>query len=212
MYPVHGMKKDSKTKDSRQTRGRPRAFDTEKALDRALHLFWKKGYEGTSLSDLTRAMGINRPSLYAAFGNKEALFRKVLDRYTNGPASYVRKALREPRARSVAERLLKGAADLLTGLRHPRGCLMVQGALSCGEEAEPIRKELATSRAAGEAEIRRRLKRAKAEGDLPAHAEPADLARYLATVIHGMSVRAAGGASRAELHRVVRTALRAWPK
>lgn len=206
------MMKASKRMNSRAKRGRPRAFDTERALDRALHVFWKKGYQGTSLSDLTRAMGINRPSLYAAFGNKQALFRTVLHRYTDGPASYVRKALDEPTALAVAERLLRGAADLLTGPRHPRGCLMVQGALSCGEEAEPIRRKLVSSRAAGEAEIRRRLERAKSEGDLPPGAIPADLARYIATVIHGMSVRAAGGASRAELQRVVQMALRAWPK
>jgi AcrR family transcriptional regulator len=198
-------------KASRKRPGRPRAFDPERALDRALRVFWEKGYEGASLSDLTRAMGINRPSLYVAFGNKEALFRKVLDRYKDGPASYVRKALGEPTARGVAERLLEGVADFLTGPRHPRGCLLVQGALSCGEEAEAIRKELVSRRAAGEEEIRRRLERAKSEGDLPADADPGDLAGYLATVIHGMSVRAANGASRAELRQIARVALRAWP-
>src|SRR6516225_7036799 len=103
--------------------GRPRAFDIDKALDRALKVFWRKGYEGASLPELTRAMGINRPSLYAAFGNKEALFRKVLDRYAEGPAAYVREALTEPTARAVAERLLGGAVDLLSGPRGPRGCL-----------------------------------------------------------------------------------------
>src|SRR2546425_106227 len=113
--------------------GRPRAFDTDRALDRALRVFWQKGYEGTSLSDLTRAMDINRPSLYAAFGNKAALFRKVLDRYAEGPASYVREALNEPTARAVVERLLRGAARLQTDPRNPRGCLIVQGELSCSK-------------------------------------------------------------------------------
>src|SRR5437899_2320898 len=100
--------------------GRPRAFDIDKALDRALKVFWRKGYEGASLPDLTRAMGINRPSLYAAFGNKEALFRKAIDRYVEGPASHVREAIHEPKARAVVERLLRGSIDLITDSRNPR--------------------------------------------------------------------------------------------
>jgi AcrR family transcriptional regulator len=193
-------------------KGRPREFDVEKALDRALEVFWRKGYEGASLPELTRAMGINRPSLYAAFGNKEALFRKVLDRYAEGPAAYVREALAEPTARAVAGRVLGGAVDLLTGPRGPRGCLLVHGALACGEAAEPVRRELASRRAAAEAAIRRRFERARAEGDLPADVCPADLARFLVTVLHGMAVEAAGGAGREQLRRVVELALRAWPE
>src|SRR5437763_10008756 len=99
-------------------RGRPRAFDLDKALDRALQVFWRKGYEGASLPDLTQAMGINRPSLYAAFGSKEELFRRALDRYAEGPASYVREALNEPTTRAVAERLLGGAVGLLSDSQH----------------------------------------------------------------------------------------------
>jgi len=193
-------------------RGRPREFDIEKALDRALKVFWRKGYEGASLPDLTKAMRINRPSLYAAFGNKEALFRKVLDRYVEGPAAYVREALDEPTARAVAERLLGGAIDLLTDPRNPQGCLMVQGALACGEAAESVRRELVARRVAGEVAVRQRFERARADGDLPADAGPADLARYVVTVIRGMAVQAAGGASREELRRVVEIALRAWPE
>src|SRR5580658_4662785 len=104
-------------------KGRPRAFDVNQALDRALQVFWRQGYEGSSLADLTQAMGINPPSLYAAFGNKAGLFRETLDRYTDGPAGYVRTALEAPTARAVAERLLQGAIDLLSDERHPRGCL-----------------------------------------------------------------------------------------
>jgi len=193
------------------TVGRPRAFDVDEALDQALKVFWRKGYEGASLPDLTRAMGINRPSLYAAFGNKEALFRKALDRYDDGPAAYVREALEEPTARAVVEALLRGAVDLLSCPRNPHGCLMVQGALSCGSTANPIRRELATRRAAGEAAIRRRFKRAISGGDLPADTDADDLARYVSTVMHGMAVQAAGGASRKALLRVVKMALRAWP-
>jgi AcrR family transcriptional regulator len=196
---------------SARSKGRPRAFDVDRALDRALHLFWRKGYEGTSLSDLTRAMGLNRPSLYAAFGDKEALFRRALDRYADGPAAHVRAALDQPTARAVVDHFLRRMADLITNPRNPAGCLNVQGALACNASAEPIREQLALRRAAGEKALRQRLKRAKAEGDLPRDANPTDLARYVATVAHGMSVQAAGGASRSQLRRVVQTVLRAWP-
>jgi len=191
--------------------GRPRAFNTGRALEHALRVFWEKGYEGASLSDLTGAMGINRPSLYAAFGNKESLFRKVLDCYARGPADYVRKALDQPNARAVAEALLYGAADRLTNSAHPRGCLMVGSALACGDEADPIRKELATRRVQGQDVIRQRFKRAIIDGDLPPDVDPGDLARFVSTVIYGMAVQAAGGATRANLRRVVKTALRSWP-
>jgi AcrR family transcriptional regulator len=192
-------------------KGRPRTFDVDLALDCALKVFWRKGYEGTSLHDLTEAMGINRPSLYAAFGNKEELFRKALDRYAAGPAAHMREALEEPTARAVAERLLRKTADVLTDPCHPPGCLAVHGALSCGEAAESIRQELNARRSASEAALRKRFERAKSEKDLPPVADPADLARYVMTVIQGMAVQAAGGASRDELRRVAETALRAWP-
>src|ERR1700692_3383022 len=107
--------------------GRPRSFDVEKALDRALQVFWRKGYEGASVSDLTKAVGINRPSLYAAFGDKKALFRRALDRYLTGPAAYTQEALKEPTARAVVERLLQGAAGLDAAPRNPGGCLSAQG-------------------------------------------------------------------------------------
>jgi AcrR family transcriptional regulator len=181
-------------------------------LDRALRVFWRKGYEGTTLPDLTKAMGINRPSLYAAFGSKEGLFRKALDLYDEGPAAYVREALKEPTARAVVERLLGGAIDVLTDRRNPRGCLMVQGALACGEAAESMRRELVSRRLAGEAAIRARFERALADGDLPDDSRPADLARYVVAVLQGIAVQAAGGARRAELRRVAEMALRAWPE
>src|ERR1700745_3548941 len=105
--------------------GRPRAFERVGALDRAMHVFWAKGYEGAALSDLTRAMRINRPSLYAAFGNKEQLFRKVLDRYMNGPLAFFQKALAARKARDVVEQIFLGTARMAEDPSIPTGCLMV---------------------------------------------------------------------------------------
>lgn len=192
--------------------GRPRGFDRDRALDQALQVFWRHGYEGASLSDLTRAMGINRPSLYAAFGNKQALFRQALDRYMEGRGAYVGEALNQQRARAVVERLLEGAVNALTTPENPRGCLYVQGALACGKEAASLRRELAARRMAVETQLCLRFKRARAEGELPRDSDPADLARFIATVYQGMAVQASAGASRAELRRVARIALRAWPE
>jgi AcrR family transcriptional regulator len=191
--------------------GRPRAFDIDEALDRALKVFWQKGYEGASLPDLTRAMGINRPSLYAAFGNKEALFRKAIDRYLAGPGCHIGEAIKEPTARGVVERVLRAGMDLVTDSRNPGGCFMVQSALACGDTADAIRRELVKRRAEGEAALRVRFERAVSEGDLPPGSDPADLARYVSTVLHGMSVQAAGGATCDELLKVVEMAMRAWP-
>ena len=193
-------------------RGRPRAFDPDVALERAMHVFWAKGYEGAALSDLTRAMRINRPSLYAAFGNKEQLFRKVLDRYASGPLAYFDKALSAAKARDVIEKILLGAANMASDPRLPAGCLLVQGALACGDSARPVQRETAARRAASEVALRRRLQRAKREGDLSPRAKPAGLARYVMTVLQGMAVQGANGAKRDQLRQVARTALRAWPK
>jgi AcrR family transcriptional regulator len=190
--------------------GRPRAFDPDAALDRAMHVFWAKGYEGASLSDLTRAMRINRPSLYAAFGNKEQLFRKVLDRYMNGPVAWFGKALAAPKARDVVEQIFISTARMAENPGVPPGCLLVQGALACGTAS--ARKEVAARRATAEIALRRRFQRAKREGDLPKNTNPADLAHYVVTVVRGMAVQSAGGASRDELRRVAQIALRAWPK
>lgn len=201
-----------KSGGTKSRRGRPRAFDVDEALDRALNVFWRKGYEGASLPDLTKAMGINRPSMYAAFGNKADLFRKALDRYIEGPAGYMRQSLSEPSARAVVERIFCCAVAMLTDPHHPRGCLAVQGALVCGEESDCVREELVARRESAVTALRRRFQRARKEADLPPDADPAALARYVATVLHGMSVQASSGAKRAELAKVAAIAMRAWPK
>ena len=191
--------------------GRPRAFHMDQALDQALHVFWEKGYAGTTITELTEAMGINPPSLYAAFGNKEKLFKKALDRYEGLRDQILEEAFAAPTAREAVTRLLEGTAERLSDKCNPRGCLMVQGALSGGEECEAVKRDLASRRARVEALIRKRLRRAKREGDLPSDADAAALARFVATVMHGMAVQAAGGVAPKELRAIVNTALRAWP-
>jgi len=191
--------------------GRPRSFDPDKALDRAMYVFWRKGYEGTSLADLTRAMRINAPSLYAAFGNKDALFGKVIDRYVEGPGAYFPKSLEAPTARGVVEQLLNGVVALQVAKRHPGGCLLVRGALSAGDKASRVRKEVAGRLAMAERAIRKRLERAKTEGDLPRHANPTELARFVMAVLDGIAVAGATGAGRKQLKSIGEVALRAWP-
>ncbi|WP_394841928.1 TetR/AcrR family transcriptional regulator [Pendulispora brunnea] len=190
--------------------GRPREFDVDTALVRALELFWRHGYEGTSLSDLTEAMGINRPSLYATFGSKEALFRKALDLYFERYAP-IDAILGEPTARAVVERMLFEVVLLNTGVSTPHGCLGTVGALACSSAAEPIRRDLIARRAQNQELLRQRFEKAKASGDLPADANPADLAFYMITVAQGIAVQAASGASREQLRRVAELALRGWP-
>lgn len=189
-------------------KGRPRAFDMDDALDKALKLFWTKGYEGTSLSDLTQAMGINPPSLYAAFGNKEGLFRHALDRYMGEMAGGC-SALNAPTARGVAEALLYGVANVDPEM--PPGCLLVQAALSCSDSSETVRQELINRRQGAEDALRERFERAQREGDLPPTACPVRLARFLTAISQGISVHAASGVGRQELTEIADMALKAWP-
>jgi len=191
-------------------RGRPREFCVDTALAAALQVFWSKGYEGASLNDLTDAMGVNRPSLYAAFGNKEALFRKALDLYEHDKLAYVGAALEAPTARGVAERLLLGALEMQSG-PDPRGCLGVISSVACGAAAESIKAEVFARQASSNAAMLQRFERAKADGDLPDHIEPASLVRYLTAVLQGLCIQAGSGASPAELRRIVDTTLDLWP-
>jgi AcrR family transcriptional regulator len=191
--------------------GRPREFDFDNALDRALLVFWRNGYEGASIADLTEAMGINPPSLYAAFGNKEGLFRKAVDRYVERHAGFWDVASAKPTARAMVEHLLRASADFVTDEANPRGCLFVRGPLACSEAANKIRDELVARRDTGEARLRERLERAIAEGEIAPELDPADYARYIMTVLEGMSVQAAGGATREDLHKVAEMTLRTWP-
>jgi AcrR family transcriptional regulator len=156
-------------------------------------------------------MGINRPSLYAAFGNKERLFRKALDRYQMGPMSFLTKALRKPTARGVVEAMFSGFVRTQYHRDKARGCLVVSGALACGEEAETVRRELAKLRQAAVTVLRERFEQAVQDGDLAAGTDCATLARYTATVLNGLAVQSASGATEKELRQVSALAMRAWP-
>jgi AcrR family transcriptional regulator len=192
------------------TIGRPREFDIDQALDQALEVFWRNGYEGASIAELTHAMGISPPSLYAAFGNKEGLFRKTLDRYVQLRTRFWYDAMQAPSPRAMLERLLEGTVDFLTDECNPSGCLLVRGAMSCSEAADAIARDLTAKRAEGETMLRQRLEESRAAGELPPDLDPADYARYIMTMLEGMSVRAAGGATREELRKVADMVLRTW--
>jgi AcrR family transcriptional regulator len=188
--------------------GRPRAFDEETVLDRATEVFWQYGYEGASLTALTGAMGINRPSLYATFGSKEQLFQRAFARYHATQVATVRAALDRPTAYEAIEAFLRSSADGLTAAGHPPGCLSVQGGLACSPENSRISEALAAGRAATEAALEERLSRAAAEGDLPEGMDARALARFAMTLSEGHAVHAAAGASREDLQASVDIALR----
>ncbi|MBL7253509.1 TetR/AcrR family transcriptional regulator [Paractinoplanes lichenicola] len=190
--------------------GRPRGFDVDVALERAMLVFWRRGYEGASLVDLTGAMGITKTSMYAAFGNKEQLFLKALRRYAEGPAGYVDAALALPAARAVVEAILRGAARTSTSPPDFAGCLTVQGALACSDESRPAYDLLVQWRNDAADRLEERFGRAADEGDLPPGADPRRLARYVMTVAFGLSVQAANGLGRAELDEVVDETMRHW--
>jgi AcrR family transcriptional regulator len=189
--------------------GRPRAFDEETVLGRAAEVFWRHGYEGASLSALTSAMGINRPSLYATFGSKEQLFQRAFARYHETQVARVRAAISQPTAYAAVEAFLRLSADGLTAGDHPAGCLSIQGGLACSPENSHISEILAAGRAATEAALEERLSRAAEEGDLPAGMDSRALARFVMALSEGHAVHAAAGASREDLQASVDIALRA---
>lgn len=192
-------------------RGRPRVFEKEIALQKALNIFWERGYDGASLAELTTELGINKPSLYAAFGNKEELFKQALTQYIEGPAAFVKEAIQAPSARKVAEKFLFEAAKFLTDQQHPKGCMIVQGALSCGQGADMIKDLLVQYRQSYEGLLEKRLNLAKESGDMPKDANVKDWAKYLATLHQGMSVQATNGVTRQELDNMIKLALTSWP-
>ncbi len=190
--------------------GRPREFDPDRVLETAMELFWEHGFDGVSIRDITAATGINRRSLYAAFGSKEELFARAVERYLAGPGGFVAAALKRPRACDVAEALTHGAADAYTDPERPRGCLLVQGALAAGNDADTVRTDLARQRDAAVKELAHRFDEAQAAGELPG-VNTVGLARWIIAVCQGISIQARSGASREDLHEVADLALAGWP-
>ncbi|MDH5824687.1 TetR/AcrR family transcriptional regulator [Luteimonas sp. RD2P54] len=191
-------------------RGRPRGFDRDAALRAAVHVFWERGYEGASIAELCAAMGINRPSLYAAFGDKEALFAEAVARY-EGEENATARALREqPTARAAVEAMLRDNADAYCDPATPRGCLVVTSAVGCAPERAAVRARLAASQRAVSEALSRRLRRAVETGELPAGVDVAALAGYYDALLQGLSLQARAGASRRRLQRIVDHAMHAW--
>lgn len=172
--------------------GRPREFDYDTALEQAMHVFWRKGYEGTSMPDLTEAMGLNRPSIYASFGNKEELFRKAIHRYNDNAQKIFREALAAPKIKDAVGAFFCAAISAYSCKENPNGCLSVQGALVGSDDAESLMAETAKLREGIVALLAERLTQAKAEGELRESDDPATLARFFATVLNGMSVQSVG--------------------
>ena len=191
--------------------GRHREFDVDEALDAALNVFWRMGYEGASYTDLTHATGVERPALYSAFGNKEALFRRALERYYTHYLKFFPAALEQPTSRKVVEHLLRDAAELHTRYADRKGCLGIHGALAGSDDIVPVQMALIDARAGAETSLRLRLEQAQQTGDLPDNANPAVLAAFVLTVLHGMAVQAKAGFSRATLEAVAAQALSTWP-
>ncbi|XXX66056.1 TetR/AcrR family transcriptional regulator [Sorangium sp. So ce128] len=192
-------------------RGRPRSFDRDAALRRAMEVFWERGYEGTSLSDLTAAMGINSPSLYAAFGCKEALFREAVALYSEVEGAATNRAMSdEPTARRAVEAMLRGNVEGYATPGKPSGCMIVLAATLGTPENERVRAYLAGCRRAALDALRSRLDRGVAEGDVPAGTDTAALAAFYTTVLQGLSLQARDGASREALQAIVDCAMAAW--
>lgn len=192
-------------------RGRPRGFDRDSALERALHLFWARGFEATSISELTEAMGINPPALYAAFGDKKHLFLEAVAHYEQGAGCFAQKAFEEPTAKGAVHRLLHGAVDAFTRRGAPRGCLVVLGATNCAADSTEIYEALAARRRKAEKAVRARIAAGQAAGELGPDEDVEALAGTITATLFGLAIKAKDGAPSAHLHRIVDQTIRTWP-
>lgn len=203
------MQADSVTEN--RSAGRPREFDRDVALNAAIMVFWQKGYEGTSMAELTQAMGISKPTLYASFGDKETLLREAVRTYMGLHAEAYATALNHPTSRQVAEAWLRLTGGVRKEAGVPAGCLLVQGALVGSEASLPVQQELAAIRNGGTKMLEKRLRRAKKEGDLPGSWEPGPLAQYLSALASGLAVQSSSGVPSAVLNRTIDQVMANWP-
>jgi AcrR family transcriptional regulator len=194
-------------------RGRPRSFDRDEALESAMRLFWSRGYEGTSISDLTAAMGVAPPSLYGAYGDKKRLFLEAVGRYEQQVGCFARKALtEEPTAERAVRRLMLDAVKAFTAPQNPQGCLVVLGATNCSTESAEVGEALAERRRAAEAAVRARLLAGQEAGEFAEDADVDALAALVTATLFGLAIKARDGASRARLSRVVEQLMTMWPR
>ncbi|MFF9001699.1 TetR/AcrR family transcriptional regulator [Streptomyces achromogenes] len=205
-----GQDTQAKSGGAGRTRGRPRSFDRATALEKALLAFWQHGYEATSVSDLTRVMGIGAPSLYAAFGDKQSLFDEVVRVYNGTHGAFGARALEEePTAREGIARMLREAAAEYTDRSHPQGCMIIHAAINCtNPEVEALLRD---RRNANIAAVEARIRADIAAGVLPSGTDAAALARHTGAVIQGMSQQARDGARREELEALAEIAMAIWP-
>lgn len=207
------MELETNTTKPRRKTGRPLSFDREVALERAMLVFWRYGYEAASLQELTSAMGITPPSLYAAFGDKEHLFLEAVERYSSKNCDALDCLFAQaPTARDAIERLLQSTAIEHTCSSHPPGCLVVTAATNCSASAEHVQDAMTQRRSDVETKVRKRIERGISDGDLPADTDAASLAAFYITVIHGMSTQARDNGNRDKLLAIARAAMRAWPE
>jgi AcrR family transcriptional regulator len=193
--------------------GRPRTFDREQALQRAVDVFWEHGYDATSVALLSAAMGVTTPSLYSAFGDKRTLFFEALDRYLTTFGGFTALGLaEEPTAQRAITRVLHEAADAYTRPDHPPGCLLISAATNCTPQSDDIKAKLRDIRQAGATALEQKITASIGAGELPADTDARALATYYSAVIQGMSAKARDGATREDLHAIAATAMRAWPQ
>ncbi|MEU9318675.1 TetR/AcrR family transcriptional regulator [Streptomyces sp. NPDC048295] len=181
------------------------------ALNAAMSIFWTQGYEGTAMSHLTTAMGMSAPSIYAAFGDKETLFQRVVERYMAGPGAYMRAALDQPTAEALTRTFLHSAVDAVAGDHTPHGCLVVQSALAVNPRSTSVQGYLTRLREDGVKALADRLQSFTGTGGLPPGSDPSALARLLVTVVQGLAVQAASGVPREALHTVADQMMKSWP-